>query len=548
MRTFGFRGEALASMSQVARVEILSKTKDATIGHSLEYNDGHPAGAPRPMAANFGTTVTVRDLFYNYPQRTSALRSEREEFNLIVETVALYSIENRGTAFSLNKTGSDPSIKVPPNQSYTDRIRSVLGGRFAENLVPIKGGNDGYGYSVTGMIGSSNSRLKTYTYVFFVNGRLVDCQPLKKALEILYKGVLPKGSCAFVYLSLKIDPKNLDVNIHPTKNEVRFLFEDSIISDITKTVRQLISPESEISISRPTLPASSSILHFVSSPNSLSQSSTGSTSSNPSTSTTRRDSHKVRHDYTEQKIEDVIARQRAVASITPGTMPERKITLKSIVELQEQLTQRKDPRIRVVFRKSSFIACQIFDSTAYAFIQYETSLLQMKLKPVTEELFYQVYLRRFANFPEIKLNPPVNIRDVITKVTKKLSIEEKISRVLTMRVMMDDYFSLKVDEQGNIITLPMLVDGYTPDWTKLGNFIYDLIFKVVWTKEKECFETFGRAISRFYAVDERCLQPRVVSSLLYPVMKKSLLPPQSFKRCMRKLVHTHILYQMFHRC
>lgn len=243
MTTFGFRGEALSSICQVAKVKITSRVKEMQCGYMMSYDSGKPVeDEPKIYPINCGTQVIIEDLFYNSKMRKSAMKSPAEEYRMIVELVSLYSLDNLQVAFGLEKEGNNHlEVKTTPGESFIQRVKSAVSPSVAQHLVYFKVSDPNMGFSAEGYAGDSSSNLKSYQLVFFINHRLIDCQPLKKSLETLYRSRLAKGSCPFVFISIQILPENLDVNIHPTKSEVRFLYEEAIVSRITSHVDTILS-------------------------------------------------------------------------------------------------------------------------------------------------------------------------------------------------------------------------------------------------------------------------------------------------------------------
>ena len=137
--TFGFRGEALASISHVAQLTILTKTRDTPCGFKCSYRDSQMVSGPAPVAANQGTTITVEDLFYNVPNRRAALRSPTEEHNKIADVVTKYAIHNSGVAFALKKQGEAVvEVKTLSENSVAENIKTVYGPAVARELIELQ--------------------------------------------------------------------------------------------------------------------------------------------------------------------------------------------------------------------------------------------------------------------------------------------------------------------------------------------------------------------------------------------------------------------------
>ena len=244
--TYGFRGEALASISHVAHVTITTRTAQSSCGYKASYSDGKlvsprpgMSADPKPCAGNKGTQITVEDLFYNVSTRRKALKSPGEEFAKIADVVSKYAIHNSGVAFTLKKQGENmAAVRTASGASILDNIRTIYGTTVARELLEVNCENQRFAFKMQGYISNANYSVKKLQFLLFINHRLVDSSAMRKAIESLYEAYLPKNSHPFVYLSLEISPSNVDVNVHPTKHEVHFLHEDSIIEAIQQTFEE----------------------------------------------------------------------------------------------------------------------------------------------------------------------------------------------------------------------------------------------------------------------------------------------------------------------
>lgn len=258
LTTYGFRGEALASISHIAHLTVTTKQKDSPCAWKVGYLDGKEVGEPKAVAGRDGTIIQVEDLFYNVPARKRVFKSKAEEFSKVLDVIGRYAIHCTHVSFSCKKFGdAHPSLIVSasrPSSSKsktkppeTDRIRQVYGSAIANELITVEiPAKPEYGFlGGKGQITSANyNAKKAIPPVLFINHRSVACDPLRRALlQGVYSKHLPKGGHAFVYLALDFDPRNLDVNIHPTKRDVRFLFEDEVIDMICTSVQQVLAAQ-----------------------------------------------------------------------------------------------------------------------------------------------------------------------------------------------------------------------------------------------------------------------------------------------------------------
>nr|WJN24869.1 mismatch repair protein [Tranzscheliella williamsii] len=255
MSTFGFRGEALASISYVtASLHVISKTRDQECAYKAYYANGALAppkpgqsSEPKQCAGTDGTLITAEDLFYNVPQRRRALRSAADEYNRALDIVSKYAVHygGRGIGFVCRKASSnatDLNSPSSPTNTTLDTIRLLHGNAVARELVQLDSVSDQrLGFTVQGWISGANWSSKRTTMLCFINNRLVDCPLLKRSLEALYSTLLPKGGHPWIYLSLSINPANVDVNVHPTKKEVHFLNEDEIVEVICQAAQNKLA-------------------------------------------------------------------------------------------------------------------------------------------------------------------------------------------------------------------------------------------------------------------------------------------------------------------
>ncbi|KAK8854901.1 hypothetical protein IAR55_003640 [Kwoniella newhampshirensis] len=252
--TYGFRGEALASISYCSHVEVVTKTKNDGCGWKANYQDGVliPAkpGAgpePKPAAANDGTVITAEDLFYNMPLRKRAFKSPSDEYNRILDVVTKYAIHNPHAAWVCKKAGTAlPDISTTVGSTAKANIASLYSPSLAAELLDVPlttlQPENKLGAKCRGWVSNANSNwARKGGWLLFINNRLVESVKIKKAIEALYTAYLPKGASPWVYLSLEIDPAKIDVNVHPTKSEVHFLNEDEMIESLVDTVQTALA-------------------------------------------------------------------------------------------------------------------------------------------------------------------------------------------------------------------------------------------------------------------------------------------------------------------
>ena len=229
--TLGFRGEALSSIASVsASVEVRTKTRGSVSGTYLRLEGGRIVET-KEIGSPAGTTITVRDLFYNVPARKKHLKSAEAELVHITDTVTELSIIHYNISFELF-TGRRTVFKSARSSSWDDVLLRLFGLKTYKGMSRLE--KQGPGWSLHGMIGDPLSTRSSSDRIFlFVNDRAVSSRVLSGALRDAYRNIISLGKSPVAVLSLKIDPEQLDVNVHPAKREIRLLHESEIASAIT---------------------------------------------------------------------------------------------------------------------------------------------------------------------------------------------------------------------------------------------------------------------------------------------------------------------------
>ncbi len=231
--TLGFRGEALAAISAVSRLDIVSRRKGAVSGASLHLEGGVPnsveeAGAPE------GTTISVRDLFYNTPARLKFMRKDSAETAAVAGLMQHLALSHPDVSFRFIKDGVD-GLHTPGDGRLDSAIYAALGREFARSLLPVSGRSGEI--TVTGSITQPLlGRGSRAMQVFFVNGRFLKSQLLTAALEEGYRNQIMKGKFPGCVLSVSLPVTAVDVNVHPAKTQVKFAREREVFDAVYHTV------------------------------------------------------------------------------------------------------------------------------------------------------------------------------------------------------------------------------------------------------------------------------------------------------------------------
>ena len=255
VKSMGFRGEALASIAAIAKVELVSRTEQNDIGYKIDIQGGdiidkHEEGCQK------GTTITVKELFYNTPVRYKFLKKDFTESGYIEDTITRIALANPSVAIKLINTGKI-AIQTTGSGKLEDVIYSIYGKEIAQNLLPVE--YEFEDMKVTGVIGKpAIARSNRSNQLFFVNKRFIKDKTLTSAAEQAFKGLVTIGKHGFLVLNIDMDPKKVDVNVHPTKLEVRFQEDGKVFKAIYNSIKQALlkydlvpSPEKEYKSTTP---------------------------------------------------------------------------------------------------------------------------------------------------------------------------------------------------------------------------------------------------------------------------------------------------------
>ena len=239
IRTLGFRGEALASVASVARVELITQTEDGREATRVLIEGGRmrdvvPAARPR------GTTINARDLFFNVPARRKFLRSEATESFHLTNLVTHYALAHPEIAFVLTNNGREV-LRVAPASNLRERAYQIFGEEFLESLLEINGGHEAVAVARGYVSSPRERRTSRDAQYLFVNGRFVRDRLISRALTEGYRSVLPHGVYPAALLFLEVPLEEVDVNVHPAKTEVRFRRASVVADAVRDAVRAALA-------------------------------------------------------------------------------------------------------------------------------------------------------------------------------------------------------------------------------------------------------------------------------------------------------------------
>ncbi|KAJ1733549.1 DNA mismatch repair protein [Coemansia sp. Benny D160-2] len=554
IQTYGFRGEALASISHVSHLSIITKQAESDCAYKANYSDGkivpaRPGGSsdPEPCAGNNGTVITAEDLFYNIPSRKSALKNTRDEYTRIFEVASRYAIHNSGVAFTCRKIGMPKAdLNTQKGASTIANIRQIFGAKIASSLVQISNTDKYFDYEFKGSVSSSTHEMHKSIFLLFINHRLVDHTPIKRAVESLYTSILPKASRPFVYLDLRIKPQNVDVNVHPTKREVRFLNEDVIVGAIVDCIHKKlldINESRSFPIQKPTAPQCDDLGH------------------EPGKRPKLADPSDRQLSSTFPEIKPGPLGKSYMAETTEAPID---VQLTSIRNLRNELRRHAHTELTRVLSEHTFVG---FIDDRKALIQYQTRLYMVDYCKISFHLFYHRCVFDFMNFGRILLQPAPSIYELALVAAQELGDEnpEKSAEDVNMRFvnnseMLEEFFLIRISDTGTVESMPMIVKEYSPDYDKLPLFLYNAAFSIDWENEQPFLKGFINALASLYALEPPLPDDPLNAKEAYRLMTEHRIFP-SFKEtsfwapnmlltenAVIQLADLPDLYRIFERC
>ena len=501
-------------------------------------------------------------------------------------------------------------ISTPSNASTVDCIRQIHGSAVANELISFEVSDDKWGFKASGWATNANYHVKKTTVLLFINHRSVESSAIKKAIEQTYSAFLPKGSHPFIYLSLDIDPARVDVNVHPTKREVKFLNEDEIVDSICAEINTRLSQvdTSRTFNTQSLLPgamvpvSSSSTSH-----SERSRSTSAKTPQRPPPSTPAKpwEYQLVRTDPQARKITSMLP-PSTNNSFTPAaqanmylTSPKTPTTccLTTVKHLRAQVRDSMHANLTEIIASHTYVG--LVDPTRrIAAIQGGVKLFLVDYGMLSNEYFYQLGLTDFGNFGTIRFDPPLDVVSLITIGVEREKALEKpadqdipwssIPKLVTLqlidhRAMLSEYFNFNISPEGELSSIPLLMKGYTPSLTKLPRFLMRLGPCVDWVSEENCFHTFLSELASFYTPEQlpsatrkevekdaqgdasmgdaadvpdgaSCLEARkeemarVLEHVLFPAFKARLVASKGLLRGVVEVANLKGLYRVFERC
>jgi DNA mismatch repair protein MLH1 len=439
------------------------------------------------------------------------------------------------------------SISTPASANTVDRIRQIHGSAVANEVVEFNSEDKKFGFRSSGFATNANYHVKKTVILLFINHRAVESTAFKRAVEQTYSAFLPKGGHPFVYLDLEIEPNRVDVNVHPTKREVNFLNEDEIIELVCTEIRSKLA---EVDSSRtfltqsllPTVPTIQSLQDDRNEP----KRGTETTPKTPATAKKPYENNLIRTDSKVRKITAMLApsprdpsnpNASETGNHTTTTLLEEglqytttdrqplRIALSSIKTLRATVRAEMHNTLTEMFATHTYVGL-VDERRRLAAIQSGVKLYLIDYGLTSNELFYQIGLTDFGNFGTIKLDPAPKLTDLLKIAADEEKQERSTSSqssnqnqkdadtifanapdmiartLIERREMLNEYFSLQISAEGDLLSIPLLLKGYVPALSKLPRFLLRLGPYVDWTSEEGCFRSFLRELAAFYTPEQ----------------------------------------------
>lgn len=420
---------------------------------------------------------------------------------------------------------------------------------MANELVEFQVEDEKLGFRSSGLVTNANYHVKKTAILLFINHRAVESTTVKRAIEQTYSAFLPKGGHPFAYIDLEIEPQRVDVNVHPTKREVNFLNEDEIVECVCNEIRSKLAQvdSSRTFLTQTLLPGVTTV-----EPIGRGDAGPGPSSENiggpqtPATAKKPYEHNLVRTDAKMRKITSMLSpaqlhldtEAEAPSALDEGLQYETtdreplRIALTSVKNLRAAVRGSMHNNLTEMIASHTYVGL-VDERRRIAAIQSGVKLYLVDYGMLCSEFFYQIGLTDFGNFGMIKLDPAPKLVDLLriaaeterqeyesTQQTQTQTLDptqdtqtevdeifnsapDMICRTLIdRREMLNEYFSLQISTEGDLLSIPLLLKGYLPSLAKLPRFLLRLGPYVEWTSEEECFRSFLRELAAFYTPEQ----------------------------------------------
>lgn len=602
--TFGFRGEALASVSQSADLEVSSfNIATDKKGWTAVYKGGQLCDKPIEKYMQLpGTHIKVTNLFgANKSRKMSMVPADGKK--AITDLIIRLAIHNRErVTMTLKEANSNDLVCILAPMNIRPCFGMFYGLETENNLLEIMVQNSEE-FCLTGNIVLSYKKITTNytqpTFILFVNDRLVVNEDIKKELLAVVSEQLNMKQVMYIfYVSMKVPPSDVDVNTHPAKVTVSLRYQSEITSFLVSKLHTRLQEKKQFTQFLAPLPINSMKVEVGKQIKNCSEvksqspqgskvrvvsTQTGdksywvmaskSVSNSPGKESAYEPSHRLSPKPSPAKRQyDIVHTDSAQSFLSQVLFPRgerRHIKLRSVHELRELVAEETTKDGARIIKESVFVG--LFDHYR-ALIQHETRLYAINFKAFLKEQIYQFYLFDLGNFPPIKILPPGNDISFLIKIhlddmrqhesaafgkLKKNTIEDIVQELTKHADMYVDYFKLTLEE-GRIITIPSIIPDHIPNLVFLGRLLIQLVNDVDYTEERKCLHRIGRLFADFYSEPPANLKDSTVQKQyhdlivkkLYPALKNYLLMPEWLfsKENICQISDTKDLYKVFERC
>lgn len=586
IKTFGFRGEALASITEVADLEVRSFNPIFDDhGWTATYKAGIPVDPPSRKFTQKGTCLIVKNLFHNLSRRKEAMKATFvDEKKAIIDLITRYAIHHRDQVTFTLSDGKPPDLVCSLAPIGLGPVIGLSYGlEFETNLTEITMENDTHyearirlAFSYKRFSGTSQSS----TFILFVNDRLVECDCMKKELDgLIGQYINTKQITTLLYIEIKVPPNDVDVNIHPAKATVTLVNQTEINALVVSHLKEKFDLEYRgkciTKFPTPT-PVGLKLLPSPSPSTTPSQERNKDVqpSASQSTANTSRPYELIHNDSTQLSLDQISwtnnhNKRSASPEIIPPARERRDIKLLSLMLLRERIVDDQASELSKMIKHSVFIGT--FDHK-HALIQYDTGLYAINLKEYLMDLHYQFYIYDFGNFPPIKILPPGNkirhfIKTTLDDYEKNeihkfatltfKNVDDVMKQLQSHAPMYQDYLNLSFTDE-ELLTIPNIIPGEVPNLVFLGKFLINLINKVNYKDECDCIKNMGRVIADFYSEPPANLRDtKVFNDYQKLIEEKHWLAIKNYqfisKRLLKasyttKVSDTKLLYKVFERC
>jgi DNA mismatch repair protein MLH1 len=556
--TFGFRGEALASISYCSRTTITSKTKDQDCAYKAEYEDGilKNKSQPKACAGLDGTTIRVEDLFFNNITRKKAIKSATETEKM-VKMISKIAIHYSGVGISFKRQGDTlPIVSTQKKNTKLENIKVVYSSAVSSKILIHDLKSTKYDYDMSVYMTSVEYASKKFQFILFINNRLVENKTLKKSIQTIYGQYLTSSQFPFVYISLTMIPKNLEVNVHPTKEIVHWLHEDDVCDEIAEFIKDKLVESSGSRVF-------STTKEVLSSPIIKTNKTFGKTTP---TTVPSSPSSLIRTNDQKGQME------RFITPTTKESPPTKKV--KQDTPVEESVS---DSVSNLKTKSSHDGICKLFKDYMYvgwitpklSLVQHADKLFMINTHVVSQHLMYELIVKQMGKLKRMKLSSSLSIEKMVLTASKSEEVAKQSQDLFSkqkIREILNDYFEFDI-RNGSVCGIPQVLEGYIPPLHRFPDLLLKLskIEENKWTEDNSFLDRIAHELAWFYSMpldneilengtgnaynEEKCKY--VTEHVIYVALKKGMENPPStwaLDGTVNEIANLGNLFKVFERC